>query len=222
MNLPLIISCIIIVLALIIFPLIVSHKAEKRNNLKSEKDDNFKFFSDLENKKYKLLYLLNSDNFNFKKDNEFIVYQGSHGDRGAEIADVILPSPAFTEQKGLYSNLEGRIQEFNKASYPTGSSIEDWKVFNMILNKLNHKNLFNNLEKIREELFTLIPNFSNIDSLPKKIVTNFSKVDSKFINEKITINKIDYYYTNAISRSSKTMSQCRDIKQSSLKDGTIN
>jgi hypothetical protein len=38
MNLPLIIGCIIIVLALIIFPLIVSHKAEKHNSLKSGKN----------------------------------------------------------------------------------------------------------------------------------------------------------------------------------------
>jgi len=36
MNLPLIIACIIIMLALIIFPLIVSHRAEKQDSLKSE------------------------------------------------------------------------------------------------------------------------------------------------------------------------------------------
>ena len=39
MNLPLIIACTIIVLALIVFPLIVSHKAEKHKNLKSEVND---------------------------------------------------------------------------------------------------------------------------------------------------------------------------------------
>ena len=36
MNLPLIIACIIIMLALIIFPLIVSHRAKKQDSLKSE------------------------------------------------------------------------------------------------------------------------------------------------------------------------------------------
>lgn len=36
MNLPLIIACIIIILALIIFPLLVSHRAEKQDSLKSE------------------------------------------------------------------------------------------------------------------------------------------------------------------------------------------
>ena len=58
-------------------------------------------FEKLNNNKFKLLYLLGSDNLDIKKNNEFIVYQGSHGDRGAEIADLILPSAAFTEQNGL-------------------------------------------------------------------------------------------------------------------------
>ena len=71
---------------------------------------------------FKLLYLLGSDNLRFKKNNEFIIYQGSHGDRGAEIADVILPSSAYTEENGLFQNLEGRVQECRKASYPIGDA----------------------------------------------------------------------------------------------------
>ena len=39
MNFPLIITCVVLALALIIFPLIVSRKAEKHNNLKSENQD---------------------------------------------------------------------------------------------------------------------------------------------------------------------------------------
>ena len=54
-----------------------------------------------------------------KKNKEFIIYQGSHGDRGAEIADIILPSAAFTEQNGLFENLEGRVQECKKAFTPS-------------------------------------------------------------------------------------------------------
>ena len=95
-------------------------------------DDNMKkntFFDKLNNNQFKLLYLLGSDNLEIKKNNEFIIYQGSHGDRGAEIADLILPSAAFTEQNGLYENLEGRVQECKKASYPIGEALEDWKIF---------------------------------------------------------------------------------------------
>ena len=79
---------------------------------------------------------LNEDD---KKEKEFIVYQGSHGDRGAEIADVILPSATYTEQNGLYENLDGRVQECKKASYPIGESLEDWKIFNRIIKKIGTK-----------------------------------------------------------------------------------
>ena len=89
--------------------------------LSKNDEEKFSFFQKLENKEFKILYLLGSDNLDIKKNNEFVVYQGSHGDRGAEIADLILPSAAFTEQNGLYENLEGRVQECKKASYPIGS-----------------------------------------------------------------------------------------------------
>ena len=82
--------------------------------LSEENEKNYSFFEKLSNNKFKLLYLLGSDNLEIKKNNEFIIYQGSHGDRGAEIADVVLPSAAYTEQNGLYENLEGRVQECKK------------------------------------------------------------------------------------------------------------
>ena len=76
--------------------------------LTKEDEEKFSFFEKLNNNQFKLLYLLGSDNLEIKKNNEFIIYQGSHGDRGAEIADLILPSAAFTEQNGLYENLRGK------------------------------------------------------------------------------------------------------------------
>ena len=94
-------------------------------NIEEEKEF---IFEKLKTNQFKLLYLLGSDNLEIKKNNEFIVYQGSHGDRGAEIADLILPSAAFTEQEGLFENLEGRLQECKKASYPIGDALEDWKI----------------------------------------------------------------------------------------------
>jgi len=183
-------------------------------------NNNFIFFENLNSKKYKIIYLLNSDNLNFKKENEFIIYQGSHGDRGAEIADVILPSPAYTEQNGLYSNTEGRVQECRKASYPTGSAKEDWKIFNLILKSIKNQSIFNSEKDIRKELLKDIKNFSKIDELPKFSKFENFKNNNKFFEEEIKINKLDYYYTNAISRSSKTMSDCRSIKNKELKKVT--
>jgi NADH-quinone oxidoreductase subunit G len=184
--------------------------------------NNFIFFDKLKNKDFKLLYLVGSDNLEIEKSGEFIIYQGSHGDRNAEIADVILPSPSYTEQDGLFENLEGRIQECRKASYPTNDALEDWKIFNLINNSLNKVNLFDNFLSIRELAIKEIPNFSEIGLLPKK-----NKISSKeslaiISNEKIKIKPIDYYFSNSIARASKTMSDCRNVIYNNKKNGTNN
>ena len=180
------------------------------------------FFEKLKNNQFKILYLLGSDNLEIKKNNEFIIYQGSHGDRGAEIADLVLPSPAFTEQNGLYENLEGRVQECKKASYPIGEALEDWKIFNLILKALGKNENLLNFELLRKEVLDLIPNFTNLNQLPsfKEIEINSSSPD--FVSEEINIKGLDYFFTNAISRASKTMSECRQIKNNSKKTGTNN
>ena len=129
----------------------------------SEKQESF--FEKLNNGQFKLLYLLGSDNLNIKKNKEFIIYQGSHGDRGAEIADIILPSAAFTEQNGFYENLEGRFKNV-KASYPIGDAMEDWKIFNLILKELGKNESLTSFDLLRKEVLTLIPNFTKINELP--------------------------------------------------------
>ena len=190
--------------------------------LPKDQEENFTFFENLKNNKFELLYLLGSDNLEIKKNNEFIVYQGSHGDRGAEIADLVLPSAAFTEQNGLYENLEGRVQECKKASYPIGDALEDWKIFNLILKKLNKEDSLSNFDLLRKEVLNLIKNFTRLNELPSFQESKFQKTSSDFINEEINIKQLDYFYTNSISRASKTMSECRKIRQDSKKTGTDN
>ncbi len=191
--------------------------------LSNEKKNDFTFFENLTNKKFKLLYLLGSDNIDFKKDNEFIIYQGSHGDRGAEIADIVLPSASYTEQNGLYENLEGRVQECKKASYPIGESLEDWKIFNRIIKKIGSNNDLTNFNELRKEVLQLIPNFTEINELPKRPEIYDSNIQTNFESEEILIKELDYYYTNSISRASKIMSECRQIKKNNKKKyGTNN
>ena len=186
-----------------------------------KESNNFIFFDKLKNSEFKLVYLLGSDNLKFEKNDTFIIYQGSHGDRGAEIADVILPSPAFTEQNGMYINLEGRVQECRKASYPPGNSLEDWKIFNLILEKLKKEVKSKNYQKIKELTLKNVINFSQLDALPKVKFNNSKKKENDFIKEKIEIKKIDYYFSNSIARASKTMSDCRTVVNKQLKNGTI-
>ena len=192
------------------------------NILSKEEEEKNSFFEKLSNNQFKLLYLLGSDNLKLKKSNEFIVYQGSHGDRGAEIADIVLPSAAFTEQNGLYENLEGRVQECKKASYPIGEALEDWKIFNLILKKLGKKENLNNFESLRREVFSLISNFSKLNELPNFKESEVHYTSSNFVSEDVNIKELDYFFTNAISRASKTMSECRQIKHISKKTGTDN
>jgi len=192
------------------------------NILSDQKGDVYSFFENLKNGKFKFLYLLGSDNLDFKKNNEFIVYQGSHGDRGAEIADIVLPSATYTEQNGLYENLEGRIQECKKASYPIGEALEDWKIFNRIIKKISIKENLNNLDQLRKEVLDTISNFSKINELPTLSEIKNKKLQSDFISEEVLVRELDYYYSNSISRASKTMSDCRQIHQKIKKDGTNN
>ena len=186
------------------------------------KNNNFTFFDKLKSKEFKLLYLVGSDNLEIKKSDEFIIYQGSHGDKNASIADVILPSAAYTEQDGLFENLEGRIQECRKASYPTNDALEDWKIFNLINYSLHSSNLFLNISSIRKLALQEIPNFLDIGILPKKRNVVKTNTTMEVVKEKINIKNIDYYYSNSIARASKTMSDCRNISNDNKKNGTNN
>ena len=181
-----------------------------------EKDNSFNFFNKLKNNEFKLLYFVGSDNLDFVKSNEFIIYQGSHGDRMAQIADVILPSPAYTEQNGLFINLEGRLQKSNKSTYPPGLSKEDWKIFNLILNNLKEDEKFKNFVELRTDTISKIKNHTDLDLLPKKTIQDFKFETGSFINEPIYVNEIDYYFSNSIARSSKTMSDCRAARSKKL------
>jgi len=167
--------------------------------------ENFSFFDKLKNNEFKFLYLLGADDINFNKDNKFIVYQGSHGDKGAEIADIILPGAAYTEKNGLFVNLEGKLQNSYKASYPPGESREDWIIFKDLANTMKRPLEFNNIKSLRENIKKYINQKIN-----KKAE---SKNSFNFVDDSISIKPIDYYYTNPIARSSKVMNECRTISK---------
>ena len=160
---------------------------------------------------FELVFLFGQDNLNIKKKNEFIVYIGTHGDRGAEMADLILPSAAYTEQDGYYTNLDGNLQLAFKASYPPGEAKEDWEIINEVSKKLKGKSLYTN----KQELIDNLLNYLN-----QKTKKTAEIVKNDFTNEEIFVDKIDYYFTNVIARSSKTMAECRNLKLVSLKTGT--
>ena len=125
---------------------------------------------------------------------------------------MIFPSPAYTEQNGLFINLEGRLQKTVRATYLVGNSKEDWKIFNLLNKKIKNKELFRNYRELIEDTLGNIKNHKGFDSLPIVETKNIKLTKGELINEGVTIREIDYYFSNAIARASKTMSDCRLIK----------
>ena len=188
---------------------------------KISKKDNYEVLNKLNNHDFKLIYLLGADELEFNKKDEFIIYQGSHGDKGASIADVILPSAAYTEKNGFYVNLEGRIQKAFKASYPPGESKEDWEIINNISQSLSkHLDITNKFD-LEKKLIRSNNYYSKEGFIIKEKSFN-RKNQSKvaFVNSKIEIKKIDYYFTNPIARASKTMLDCKIIQNNFKSTGT--
>ncbi|TKA64463.1 NADH-ubiquinone oxidoreductase 78 kDa subunit, mitochondrial [Cryomyces minteri] len=82
------------------------------------------------NTKPKMIWLLGADELDhleIPKD-AFVIYQGHHGDRGAQIADVVLPGSTYTEKSGTYLNTEGRVQMTRAATGTVGAARPDWKI----------------------------------------------------------------------------------------------
>ncbi len=179
--------------------------------LNSEKN----LLEELKSNKFEIVYLVGQDNLEFNKKDEFVIYQGSHGDKGAEIADIILPGSAYTEQDGYFTNLEGKIQKAYKASYPPGEAKEDWQIINELAEVMNNRKLFNDKEELESSMF----NYIKLQQ-EKQITENKVQMISDFMNEKLNIRIKDYYFSNVIARSSKTMIECNDSKLNIKSTGT--
>jgi len=184
-------------------------------------ENNFQVLDKLYKNEFKLIFLLGSDELNFKKKNEFIIYQGSHGDKGANSADVIFPSAAYTEKDGHYINLEGRLQKAYKATYPPGEAKEDWEIINNLIFAVKKKNSFEKKNDLQLKMIESNIFFSKLGKIFKeKIQDKILKQKIDFIESDIKISEIDYYHTNHISRSSKTMSESKMIKNKFKLTGT--
>jgi len=171
---------------------------------------------DLNENKFEIIYLLGQDNLIFNKKNEFVIYQGSHGDKGAEIADIILPGAAYTEQSAHFTNLEGKVQKAYKASYPPGEAKEDWQIINELAEMMNNRKLFND----KDELESSMHNYLNLKKEKQKSATVKEVNHDYFANETLNINVKDYYFSNVIARSSKTMLDCNKAKLDVKRTGT--
>jgi NADH-quinone oxidoreductase subunit G len=136
-----------------------------------------------------------------------VIYQGHHGDNGANRADVILPEAAYTEQNGIYVNMEGRPQFARASVSPPGDAKIGIEIINIVAKSLGFGMEGNYLSLIRKNMAKQHEIFNHVDEIiPNKFLAFKSKTKlTKTPLEKISIN---YYMTDPISRASVTMAKC--------------
>ncbi len=165
----------------------------------------------------KSLYLMGKDDIDFDNlKDTFIIYQGHHGDAGAQHADVILPATAYTEKQTLYVNLEGRVQETQKAIKPLNDAKDDWQIILDLADSLDVKMPFDNYESLLRCMEKANPIFKTRGALPEP--SNWSVIELKtpetLSAKHLELSKESYYMGNVIGKNSPTMAACeREIVQ---------
>jgi NADH-quinone oxidoreductase subunit G len=157
-----------------------------------------------------VLFLLGADEIKMP-DGTFVVYIGTHGDRGAHRADVILPGAAYTEKTGIYVNTEGRVQMANRAGFPPGNAREDWAIIRALSEALGKKLAYDSVAGLRQALFKAVPHLIRIDHIEpgkaadiKTLAARSGTVDRAPFKSSVD----DFYLTNPIARASAVMAEC--------------
>jgi NADH-quinone oxidoreductase subunit G len=135
----------------------------------------------------------------------FVIYQGSHGDRGAHRADVILPGAAYTEENGLFVNTEGRPQLAMRAGFAPGEAKENWAILRALSAELGHTLPFDSMAALRHALVAAHPHLGQIDAVPENIGDVLPLADTGRADFRVAIH--DFYLTNPIARASSLMAE---------------
>ncbi|OYX87988.1 MAG: NADH-quinone oxidoreductase subunit G [Azorhizobium sp. 35-67-5] len=161
-----------------------------------------------------IVFLLGADEIEIAPG-AFTVYIGTHGDRGAHRADVILPGAAYSEKSGLYVNTEGRVQFANRAAFPPGEAREDWAILRALSEVLGQKLPYDQLSALRAALVAAHPHFGRIDMVEPAdpaaltaLAQQGGTTDKAAFAPAIT----DFYLTNPIARASAIMAECSALR----------
>ena len=138
-------------------------------------------------------------------DGAFVIYQGSHGDRGAHRADVILPSAAYTEENALFVNTEGRPQLAFRAGFPPGDAKENWAILRALSAEIGATQPWDSLAQLRQALVADVPHLAQIDEVTAKEGDALEKGPLGDATFRYAIS--DFYLTNPIARASQLMAE---------------
>ncbi len=135
----------------------------------------------------------------------FVIYQGSHGDRGAHRADVILPGAAYTEESGLFVNTEGRPQLALRAGFAPGDAKENWAILRALSAQIGAQQPWDSLAQLRQALVTEVPHLAKVDDVPE----NDWQVEAagKLGDADFRYAIRDFYLTNPVARASALMAE---------------
>ncbi|MCH2095828.1 MAG: NADH-quinone oxidoreductase subunit NuoG [Rhodobacteraceae bacterium] len=138
-------------------------------------------------------------------DGAFVIYQGSHGDRGAHRADVILPGAAYTEENGLFVNTEGRPQLAMRAGFAPGDAKENWAILRALSAELGATLPYDSLAQLRSALVEAVPHLAMIDEVPENTPVAVAEAELGAGDFHHAIK--DFYLTNPIARASALMAE---------------
>jgi NADH-quinone oxidoreductase subunit G len=162
-----------------------------------------------------LMFLLGADEVDIPPD-AFVVYIGTHGDRGAHRADVILPGAAYPEKSGIYVSTEGRVQMAGRASFPPGEAREDWAILRALSDVLGHKLPYDSLAQLRQALFRAHAHLQRVGQIAPGEAADVAALAGRGGSvEKTAFGSAveDFYLTNPIARSSIIMAECSALAE---------
>ncbi|MGU3493149.1 NADH-quinone oxidoreductase subunit NuoG [Xanthobacteraceae bacterium A53D] len=161
-----------------------------------------------------LLFLLGADEVEVAPG-AFVVYIGTHGDKGAHRADVILPGAAYSEKSGIYVNTEGRPQFANRAAFPPGDAREDWAVLRALSEVIGQKLPYDNLFALRAAVIAAHPHLGRLDELETAdagAVVKLAGLGGTPDKTAFALVVRDFYLTNPIARASAVMAECSALR----------
>jgi|JI10StandDraft_1071094.scaffolds.fasta_scaffold138336_2 NADH-quinone oxidoreductase subunit G len=157
------------------------------------------------------VFLLGADEIDTSKlGNAFVIYQGSHGDAGANRADLILPGAAYTEKDATWVNTEGRVQYGQRAVFPKGEAKDDWAILRALSERVGKTLPYDNLNALRARMIADHPTFGGVDYAPAANSFDAARLGKAgtLSGEAILPAFEDFYFTNPIARASRIMAEC--------------
>ncbi len=142
-----------------------------------------------------------------------VIYLGTHGDRGAHRADIILPGAAYAEKNATWVNTEGRVQQGRRAAFPKGDARDDWSILRALSDRVGKTLPYNDLASLRAKLMADHPSFGGVDYAPGAAGAEAFDpaalgAEGELIDAAFRCPIDDFYLTNPIARASATMAEC--------------